>query len=76
MVPKNWQSKPAIHASLSQEDTRNSRDDTTHGQATTGQLHWNGNLHGELCATPISPHGATEGNAETGCALQLGSNGK
>ena len=28
----------------------------SHRQATAFQLHWNGNIHGELCATSEPPH--------------------
>ena len=27
-----------------------------HRQATASQLHWNGNIHGKLCATSKPPH--------------------
>ena len=47
----------AWHASLPEEDTGNNRNDTPpHRQATASQLHWNGNIHGKLCATSKPPH--------------------
>ena len=47
-----------------------------HRQATAGQFHRSGHIHGELCATPVPSHWASPGNAETGGGLPLGWNCK
>ena len=45
---------------------------TPHRQAATGQFYRNGHLYGELCATPVSPHRASPGNAQARGGLPLG----
>ena len=61
------------NAPLPQEDTRHHRDDPSHRQTATSKLHWNGNIHGKLCATS---HRTTESNAQAKCYVSLGWNFK
>ena len=44
----------------------------SHRQATAGQFHRNGHIHGELHATSVPSHQASQGNAETGGGVRLG----
>ena len=60
------------HASRPKEGTRDHRNDSTVGQAATTILPWHGQLHGNLHTQSVTPHRASQGDAQKGQCVSLG----